>query len=193
MSSFAVSVRRNQFGTKNKSKLLRGTVKAIILDVSASCRMDLWSNPNLDTKGQKYLILHIQLRGYKSLDHRTKHHKSIPSDLVMHIYNKKHSHMSMSISQLISGAIFLGMRSCKYLSNPKGEAKQTRILRKGDIRFYIKRCKLAHNSGCIYIEGKFSPTFGAYKNGVKNATLSQWRTVEFLCPLQIWAGIILIV
>ena len=57
VSSFAASVQRNHFGKTKKAKLLHGTVKDVISDISASFRTDLWSDPNLDTARQKYPIL----------------------------------------------------------------------------------------------------------------------------------------
>ena len=38
---------------------------------------------------------------------------------------------------------------------------------------------------------KVSPKFGTQKNGVKNATVTQWRTSTTLCLVRIWAGIII--
>ena len=66
-----------------------------------------------------------------------------------------------------------------------------RILQKGDIRFYRKRRELSHNSGILHLADKVSPTFRTQKNGVKNATVTQWRTTTTLCPVHIWAEIII--
>ena len=63
VSSFTASVRQNQFGTTRKKILLHGTVKYIILDVSASFRTNLLIYPTLESSGQTYLLLYIQLRG----------------------------------------------------------------------------------------------------------------------------------
>ena len=35
-----------------------------------------------------------------------------------------------------------------------------------------------------------SPIFRTQNNGVKNATVKQWRTVKHLSPVQVWANII---
>ena len=83
------------------------------------------------------------------------------------------------------------MQSCEYSTNPKGEDKRTRILQKGDIRFYRKRRELSHNSGILHLADKVSPTFHTQKNGVKNATVTQWRTTTTLCPVNIWTEIII--
>ena len=75
VSSFVESVQRKQFVTTKKDKLLHGTVKAAISDISVPFRTALWSDPTLYTARQKHLILKSQLRGYKSLNPPTKHHK----------------------------------------------------------------------------------------------------------------------
>ena len=98
VSSFAASVRRNQFGKTRKHIILHGTVKSTISDVSASFRTYLRSDPTLESSGQKYLILQQQLRGSKMIDPTTKHQKAIPERLVLHIYKPtntpEHSHWS---------------------------------------------------------------------------------------------------
>ena len=166
MSSFAASVRRNHFGTTMKQILLHETVKSSILDVSASFWTHLQSNPNLESSGQTSLLLQKQLRGYKTLDPTTKHQKAIPAKIVLHIYKRTNTHLNTDIVQLISGAYFFGMRSCKYLTTPKGEDKITQILQKGDIRFYRKRRKLSHGIGTLHLDDNVSLTFRAQKNGV---------------------------
>ena len=47
-------------------------------------------------------------------------------------------------------------------------------LQKGDIGFYRKRIELSHDSGILHLADKFSPSFRTQKNGVKNATVTQW-------------------
>ena len=139
VSSFAASVQRNQFVTTRKHILLHRTVKSSILDVFAFFRTHLRSDPNLDSSGQKSLILQRQLKGYKTLYPLTKHQKAIPEKLVLHIYKQTDTHMNTVIGQLIAGAFFFGMPSCEYSTTPKGEHKHTRILQKEDIRFKRKR------------------------------------------------------
>ena len=83
------------------------------------------------------------------------------------------------------------MRSCEYYTTPKGEDKRTRILQKGYIRFYRKRRKLSHDSRILHLVDKVSPTIRTQKNGVKNVTVTQWRTTTTLCPVRIWEEIII--
>ena len=189
MASFASSVRRNQFRKTRKQILLHGNVKSAISDVSAYFRTHLRSDPTLESSGQNNLILQRQLRGYKMLDPTTKHYKAIPEKPVLHIYKRTDTHLNTAIGQLISGAFFLGMRSYEYSTTPEGEDKRTRILQKWDISFYIKRREFSHDSGIHHLADKVSLKFRTHKNGVKNSTVTQWRTTTTLCPVNIWAEI----
>ena len=63
---------------------------------------------------------------------------------------------------------------------------------KGDIKLYSKQCDLLHSSVYIHLSDKVSLTFRTQNNGVKNSTLTQWWTGKNLCPVQIWADIIII-
>ena len=136
MSSFAASVRRNQFGKTGKHVLLHGKVKSAILDVFVSFWTHLRSNPILDSSVQTSLIIQRQLRGYKTLEPPTKHQKAIPAELLLHIYKRTDTHLNTAIGQLITAAFFFSMLPCEYSTTPKGEDKRTHIIQKGDIRFY---------------------------------------------------------
>ena len=187
MPSFAASVRQNHFGKTRKQILLHGTINSAISDVYASIWTHLRSNRTLDSSGRKSLILQQQLRGCKTLDSTIKHHKAIPEKLILHIYKRTDTHLNTDIGQLITGAFFFGIWSCDYSNTLKGEDKCIRILQKGDIRFYRKRRELSHDSGIIHLADKVSQTFRTQKNGVKNATVKQWRTTTTLCPVRTWA------
>ena len=159
MSLLASSLWRNQFGATRKSEIFHGTIKAVVSDIYASFLTHLWGDPTLDASGKMSLILQQQLQGYKVVYPPMKHHKAIPSNMVFQIYKKQYSHLITDISNLDAGAFFLGIRSCKYSTNPKGEHKQTRIQQKGDIKFCMKRHKLLHSSRCIHLAYKVSQTF----------------------------------
>ena len=57
--------------------------------------------------------------------------------------------------------------------------------------FYKKHRELSHNNGILHLADKVSLTFRTQKNGVKNATVTQWQTTTTLCPVRIWAEIII--
>ena len=61
----------------------------------------------------------------------TKHQKSIPEKLFLHIYKQTNTHLNTSIGQLIASAFLFGVWYCEYSTTPKVENKLTRILQKG--------------------------------------------------------------
>ena len=83
------------------------------------------------------------------------------------------------------------MRSCEYSTTTKGVEKRTHILQKGDILFNRKCRKISNGSGILHLEDKVSPKPRTQKIGVKNATVTQWRTATTLCSVRIWAEIII--
>ena len=140
---------------------------------------------------QTTLLLYQQLRGYKTIDPTAKHQKAIPAKLLLHIYKRTNTHLNTVIGQLIAGVFVFGVQSCEYSSTPKGEDKHTRILQKGDIHFCRKCRELSHDSGTHHLADKVSLKFRTQKNRVKNAIATQWRTATNLCPVQIWAEVII--
>ena len=145
--SFAASVRRNQFGTTRKQILLRGNVKSAISDLSAFFWTHLQSNRTLESSDQTFLLLQRQLRCYKEMDRTTKHQKAKLENPVLHIYRQAKTYMNTAISQLITGSVFFGMRSCKYSTTPKVEGKHTCILQEGDIHFTGNATKFHTTAG----------------------------------------------
>ena len=202
--------RRNPTSTENNPGV-------IIRRLSAT--KPVWKNEDTYTPPQNYQVRHIgcicvlpdapserpdprvlrsnifnpteTTQGLQTLDPPTKYQKAIPAKLVLHIYKRTDTHLNTSIGQLIAGTFFFGMQSCEYSTTPKGEDKRTRILHKGDIHFYMKRREVSHESGILHLADKVSPTFRTQKNGVKNATMTQWRTTTTICPVNIWAEIII--
>ena len=105
------------------------------------------------------------------------------------IYKKQHSNLSTAIGQLITGVFYIGMQSWKYSTTLKGENKRTCILQKGDIRFYRKQRELMHSSGFIHLSEKVSPILMTQNNGVKNTTVTQWKTRKHLYLVRVWDDI----
>ena len=97
------------------------------------------------------------------MDPTTKHQKAILKNLVLHIYKGKNTHLNTAIGQLVVGAFFFNMRSCGYSTTHKREGNLTRILQKGDIRFYRECHELSHNSGILHLDDKVSQTFHTQK------------------------------
>ena len=95
-----------------------------------------------------------------------------------------------AMGQLVTGAFFFGMRSCEYLT-VKGTRK-TRQLTVRDIRFFKKNIELRNkNSTFILYADTVSVTFTFQKNKKKMVTVTQPRSGKTICPVIIWAKIIL--
>ena len=62
---------------------------------------------------------------------------------------------------------------------------------KGGIHIYIKRRKIPHNSGILYLANKVPPMFHTQKNGVEIFTLTQWWMTTNLFVVRIWLEIII--
>ena len=86
--------------------------------------------------------------------------------------------------------IILSSFSASVRRNQLGTTSK-RILQKGDIRFYRKCRGLSHDSGILHLADKVSLILRTQKNGVKNSIVTQWRTTTTLCPVRVWAEIII--
>ena len=144
-----------------------------------SFRTHLRGNVTLDASGKRSISLQQQLRGYKYVYPPIKNHMAIPAKLVFHIYKREYSHLSTTIRNLTAGPFFFGIRSCKYYTTPKGCHKQTRVLRKGFIKFYRKRGEVPHSIGRLHLADKVSPTFRTQN------IVTQWRRRKNICPVQV--------
>ena len=54
----------------------------------------------------------------------------------------------------------------------------------------VKKRKLIHRSDCKHLKEMISTKFRTQKSGIKNATVTQWRTGKHLCLVQVWADIV---
>jgi len=94
-----------------------------------------------------------------------------------------------AMGELISGALFFGMRSCEY-SIVTGERK-TKLLTLRNIKF------LRHNRNIQRVKGNMklldaesvSITFISQKNDEKEQIITMHRNGSKLCPVKIWANI----
>ena len=97
------------------------------------------------------------------------------------ILTPEHSHQAAD-----SRSLFLQHAIMQVFQKPQRGA----ILRKGNIKLYRKRRKLLYIIRRLHLAEKMSPTFRMQKNGVKNATVTQWQTGKHLFPVQVWADIV---
>ena len=190
VSAFLASIRRNENGSTGKDKLTGGTISSILNNVCATFRSNLWRDPSLDQSGNRALTIQRQTKGYKKEDGAVNHQKCLPLQVFKSIYNNRFSPEDEAMGQLITGALFFGMRSCEY-SLVKGERK-TKLLLIRNIQFFknkkeIKKTKTSTN---LYEARTVSITFITQKNNKKNSTVSMHSNNARLCPVKIWASLV---
>ena len=94
------------------------------------------------------------------------------------------------MGQLATGAFFFGMRSCEYRSD-RGTRK-TRQSTVGNVRFFKNNIELkVKSSNFILYADTVSITFTFQKNKKKMVTVTQPRSGKPICPVIVWAKIIL--
>ena len=190
LSAFAAAVRRNMFGTREKGKLRGSTVKATVTNVRSTFRSNFRTDPGLDGDGKISLFLTRQLSGYVDVDSSNKQEKALPLSVFRKMLENKFTPVDEAMGQLAVGAFFFGMRSCEYLT-VRGTRK-TRQLTVRNIRFFKNNTELkVKTSNFILYADTVSITFTFQKNRKKMITVTQPRSGKPICPVIVWAKIIL--
>ena len=120
------------------------------------------------------------------LDPTTKNQKASPSHLQADKHTSEHIHWPTYCR-----CIFLQRAFLRVLNDSKSRGQMHTLPLERDICFYRKCRKISYNSGILHLFNKVSPELRTQKNGVKNATVTQWRTNTTLCPVCIWVEIII--
>ena len=99
------------------------------------------------------------------------------------------SPLTTAIGELVTAALFFGMRSCEY-SSTNGHRK-TRLLQLENIHFFkgakeINKVTELHHTN----PDKVSVTFVRQKNNMKDAVITMHRTNDSLCPVESWRSIV---
>ena len=190
ISAFAGACRRNLYGKTSKTQLRGKTVKATITNVRSTFRSNLQPDPALDPDKKMSLFLVRQLAGYDDADPSQKQEKALPVSVFRKLLENKFTPKDEALGELATGAFFFGMRSCEYL-NVTGTRK-TKQLRISEIRFFKNNIELQDKRNpFIQFADTVSITFRFQKNKQKMITVSQPRSGKLICPVIIWAHIVL--
>ena len=190
LSAFASACRRNQYGATCKRSLKGGTVKSAVTDVRTTFRENFRSDPGLDTDGKISVFLSRQLAGYVDADPSKKQEKALPLSVFRTLLKNNFTPLDIALGQLATGAFFFGMRSCEYLT-VKGYRK-TKQLTVKNIRFFKNNVELKDKCNeFILFADTVSITFVFQKNKKKMVTVTQPRSGKTICPVNMWAKIIL--
>ena len=187
MSAFAASVRRNENGTQDKDSLRGGTVCSTVHHVCSTFRSNFRCDPTVDQSGKRSIHLQRQLGGYKKADEAVKHQKCLPLQIFKVIWANTFTELDKALGELITGALFFGMRSCEY-STVTGERK-TKLLRLRNIQFMLnnERIPRVRNNIKLFEADSVSITFISQKNNEKDQTITMHKNGSQLCPVRAWA------
>ena len=191
LSAFCESVQRNENGKRNLERLAGDTVKATLANVCSTIRSNFWDNPALDDKGAFSLTLKKQIHNYKQIDPPTKHQKALPTIVFKKIWRNRSSKKNVALAELITGALFFGMRSCEYTTT-KGKRK-TKKLHIRDITFFNKRKeikKTKENLHLLHTATTVSVTFTLQKSNKRYATITQQSSGQEIDPVKSWASLV---
>ena len=120
-----------------------------------------------------------------------KHQKALPTIVFKKIWRNKLSQKNIALSELITGALFFGMRSCEY-STTSGKRK-TKKLEVKDIYFYLGRKEIKKTKGnlhSLHSATSVSVTFTLQKNNQRYATITQHRSGNEVDPVSLWAALV---
>ena len=134
LSGFTSAVRRNLFGPTKKPILAGCTVKAALNNLCSAFRANLRPNPVLEASGERSLALTRQIRSYIQADPATKHQKCLPKEVFEKLYNNRSTPIIEAMGELLSIALFFGMRSCEYVAVTGSQ--KTKLLYLADVRFF---------------------------------------------------------
>jgi hypothetical protein len=137
--------------------------------------------------------LAAQLRGYALDNPEPSQRQALPAAVVEVVAKTKTTETHRAIGQLVTGAFFFAMRSCKY-SEASG-SRRTKTVQIGDIVF--RRDSKTIDSARKLALAKadtVSVTYRTQKNGDRGVTVTQHRTKakpeNGLCPVRALAELV---
>jgi hypothetical protein len=182
--------------TKGTSGLVAGSIQNTLSTLAQIFMENSFPDPRLADNNKT--SHHKQLTDFKAEDPVGKRQKAVPVSVIKQVwelYTESKNPAVVAISQLISGALFFAMRSCKYskTTSPK-DSGSTKLLTIGNIHFFKDRKLIPHSDKNIHTADIVSITFESQKNKEKFQTISMHRrasnTKSNLCPVQSWALIV---
>ena len=140
--------------------------------------------------GKISVYLSRQMSGYVDADPSRKQEKALPLSVFRNLLKNNFTPLDTAMGQLATGAFFFGMRSCESLT-VTGYRKTTQLT-VDNIRFFKKNVELKDKyNELILFADTVSITFVFQKNKKKMVTVTQPRSGKHICPVNIWAKIIL--
>ena len=118
LSTFAESVRRNEYGKRALTCLRASTFSSAISDICTTFQSHFRDDPGLEENGngKTGLLLKRQLDGYRNDDPPQGHQKALPVRIFKYLQKIFNSKTEEAIGQMTTVAFFFVMRSCEYSS-----------------------------------------------------------------------------
>ena len=156
-------------------------------------RLNRFGDPGADSSGKTALKITRILNSYEKEDPNTTNQCALPviifKYMKLNCASKKNKHLGL----LAGGALFFGMRSCEYLKTHNAANKQTKLLCIRNFQFMKKNIKMNISSHNLPRADFVAITFESQKNGSKQQTIVQHRTDKFLCPVNHWGNLIILI
>jgi len=94
------------------------------------------------------------------------------------------------MGELMTGALFFGMRPCEYLKT--SGIRKTKLLRLKNVRFFKQKRELdkVNNTNELLNSTTISITFESQKNNEKDDIITMHANSKELCPVKAWGTIV---
>jgi hypothetical protein len=141
---------------------MSGSVRTAINTVAAAFRANNCVSPTHDPiTARLAYVLQRQLKGYTNQDPAEKPQKALTPRVIHALTAINSTSLDKAVNQLVRGAFFFMMRSCKYLRVPASEQRRTKLLRLQNLRFFCARVLLRHNDPTLHLANSVSITFAS--------------------------------
>jgi hypothetical protein len=148
LSAFLEAICSNKFSkNKNnrsmdiKAESCSATLGHLAQAFTAADRPD----PRLTQDGKIALILRQQIKGYSNLDPSKSPQQALPISILLHLHSTVITNIDKAAAELLIGASFFAMRSCKYCT-VQGERKTKSLALKNFQFFRNKKLLDLHNN-----------------------------------------------
>ena len=160
--------------------------------MAAAFRQEGHADPRLDCAGEMNFHLTRQIKHYKNIDDPVKQRSALPIRVYEFIAISGGTHVQEATNELITGALFFGMRSCEYSQVPTRDEQVTKLLQLEDLHFYdVENKQLDQQDKFLHRTAHtLTITFKNQKNRKKQQVIPITKSNNKLCPVKIWAQIV---
>jgi hypothetical protein len=189
LSAFVAAIRSNSITNSNirrSSNVKAESCSTTLGHVAQAFTSNYRPDPQLTSNGRLASLLQSQLKGYRNLDPSKQPQKAIPLTLLNFIRSTAITHIDIASANLLIGAFFFAMRSCKY-SKTEGTRK-IKIISIQHVSFFIDNIEINHSDPRLHLADYIRITFVSQKTDKKFQHVYHHRSgCQYLCPIITWA------